>query len=464
MLDTSATLPFAIAQKPALPETQGWPIVGSIPQVLKDPFNFLTQAREQHGDIYRLNLGMMKAVVLNNPRHAQHVLRDHAQNYRKGGPLWDVIRKILGNGLVVSEGEFWLRQRRMMQPHFHRQRLAALTDLMVEAIDESLDAWESAAATGEPMKLLTGLNQLTMRVIVRTMFGGSLTREEMEQAGEAMAFALDYVMTAIVTHALPTWLPIPGKKRFENSLVQFDEVVYRIIADSRAGEGKENHLLAMMMDTVDDETGEAMSDKQLRDEVATIFLAGYETTSIALTWAYDYLTQHPAVMQKLQAEVDEVLQGRRPTFADLPKLTYTKMVLQETMRLRPPSYWLPRTAEADDEIDGYQIPAGTQVISLTYMYHRHPEFWPDAERFDPERFSPEQSAGRHGFAYVPFGAGQRMCIGRDFSLMEGQLALAMMAQRFAVRRAHMNETKAQLSSTLRPKDGLPVHLTPRSSE
>jgi cytochrome P450 len=279
-----------------------------------------------------------------------------------------------------------------------------------------------------------------------------------------MTFALDYVMTAIVTHALPTWLPIPGKKRFENSLVQFDEVVYRIIADSRAGEGKENHLLAMMMDTVDEETGEAMNDKQLRDEVATIFLAGYETTSIALTWAYDYLTQHPAVMQKLQAEVDEVLQGRRPTFADLPKLTYTKMVLQETMRLRPPSYWLPRTAENDDEIDGYAIPAGTDVISLTYMYHRHPEFWPDAERFDPERFSPEQSAGRHGFAYVPFGAGQRMCIGRDFSLMEGQLALAMMAQRFAFRRAHVAETKAQLSSTLRPKDGLPVYLTARSAE
>jgi cytochrome P450 len=464
MLDTSASLPFDIAPKAVLPETHGWPDIGSIPQVLKDPFNFLSQAREQHGDIYRLNLGFMRPVVLNSPRHAQHVLRDNAQNYRKGGPLWDVIRQILGNGLVVSEGQFWLRQRRMMQPHFHRQRLAALTDLMVDAIDESLDAWESAATTGEPMKLLNGLNQLTMRVIVRTMFGGSLQREEMEQAAEAMTFALDYVMTAIVTHALPTWLPIPGKKRFENSLVQFDEVVYRIIADSRAGEGKENHLLAMMMDTVDEETGEAMNDKQLRDEVATIFLAGYETTSIALTWAYDYLTQHPAVMQKLQAEVDEVLQGRRPTFADLPKLAYTKMVLQETMRLRPPSYWLPRTAENDDEIDGYPIPAGTDVISLTYMYHRHPEFWPDADRFDPERFSAEQSAGRHGFAYVPFGAGQRMCIGRDFSLMEGQLALAMMAQRFAFRRAHVAETKAQLSSTLRPKDGLPVYLTTRSSQ
>lgn len=463
MLESSASLPFAAQQQPAMPVTKGLPLVGSLPWLLKDPFAFFATAREQYGDIYQLNLGLAKVVVLNNPRHAQHVLRDHAQNYRKGGPMWDAVRGLLGNGLVVSEGEFWLRQRRMMQPHFHRQRLAGLTELMIKAIDESLATWEPAADSGDPMNLLTGLNQLTMRVIVQTMFGSALTREEMEQAAEAITYALDFLMTAIITDALPGWLPVPGKKRYEQAIAKFDEIVYRIIAQSRAGDIEENHLLAMLMDTVDEETGEAMSDKQLRDEVATIFLAGYETTSLALTWAYDYLTQHPAVVQKLQTEVDGVLQGRRPTFADLPKLPYTKMVLQETMRLKPPSYWLPRETVADDVVDGYTIPAGTTVASLTYMYQRHPEYWPNADQFDPERFSPEQSAGRHGFAYVPFGAGQRMCIGRDFSFMEGQLALAMMVQRFDIKRAKMEETKTQLSSTLRPKNGLPVLLTRRDA-
>ncbi|MCI0576239.1 MAG: cytochrome P450 [Chloroflexi bacterium] len=462
MLETSASLPFVAKSRPALPETEGWPLVGSLPQILKDPFAFFAQARERYGDIYRLNLGLTKVVVLNHPRHAQHVLRDQGQNYRKGGPMWDAVRGLLGNGLVVSEGDFWLRQRRMMQPHFHRQRLAGLTDLMVEAIEESLDSWEAAAAAGEPVNLHQHFNQLTMRVIVRTLFGSALSREDMEQAGRAIGYALDYIMTAMITHALPGWLPLPGKKRYQQALAEFDEVVYRIIAQSRAGEGEENHLLAMLLNTVDEETGEGMSDKQLRDEVATIFLAGYETTSIVLTWAYDYLSQQPAVMAKLQAEVHEALQGRRPTFADLPKLPYTKMVLQEAMRIRPPSYWLPRTAVADDEMDGYDIPAGTNVISLTYMYHHHPEQWPDPERFDPERFTPEQSAGRHAFAWVPFGAGQRLCIGRDFSLMEGQLALAMMVQRFDVRRTQDEETKPQLSGTLRPKNGLPVILTRRN--
>lgn len=451
-----------LSQPTAIPQTKGWPLLGSLPHLLKNPFKFMVQAREQYGDIYRLNLGVTNVVVLNHPSHAQTVLRDRADHFRKGGVMWDMVRHLLGNGLVVSEGDFWLRQRRMMQPQFHRQRLAALTEMMVTAIDEAYAGWQHAAAPNQPFNMAQGFNHLTMRVIVRTLFGTALSRDEMETVAAAMTFALDYLMTGILFSSLPEWAPVPGKKRFQKAIADFDKILYRIIAQCRAGEGEQNHLLQMLLDTVDDETGEQMSDQQLRDEIATLFLAGYETTSIALTWTFAYLAQNPDVMAKLQAEVDEVLQGRQPTLADLMKMPYTRMVFQETMRLRPPSWWLPREVTTDEEIDGYHLPAGTQVVSLTYMYHRHPEHWPNPEQFDPERFNEEKSAKRHRYAWVPFGAGQRLCIGRDFAMMEGQLALAMAVQRFQVQAVKEEMPQPVLSSTLRPKGGFPVHLTPRA--
>jgi cytochrome P450 len=462
MLKASANYAMAPVAPKEIPQTKGWPLIGSIPQIIKSPFGFVTQARETYGDIYALNLGLSKVVVLNHPRHAQYIMRDNARNYHKGGALWDAVRDMLGNGLVVSEGDFWLRQRRMMQPQFHRQRIAALTTLMVEAIDGNLNTWEQASTTGEEFNIAKAFDRVTMSVILKTMFGTALNEQEMAEAAEAMTLGLDYIMQGTVTHSLPKWMPIPGKKRFEKAMARFDELVYRIIGEGRRGEGEENHLLAMMLDMVDEETGEGMTDQQLRDEVATLFLAGYETTSITLSWAMYYLGQHPDMMQKLQAEVDKALADRLPTMADLRNLPYTNMVIQESMRMRPPSYWLPRTAAEDDEIDGYSIPAGTNVISFTYMYHHHPEAWENPEQFDPERFTPERVANRHKFAFIPFGAGQRMCIGRDFALMEGQLALAMVLQRFDVSLVSGHEVKPQLSSTLRPKGGVPVYLAKRS--
>lgn len=463
MLDTFPSPSAQTLTQPApMPQSQGWPLLGSLPQLLKNPFAFMVQAREQYGDIYNLNLGVTKVVVLNHPRHAQTVLRDRADHFRKGGPMWDMVRSLLGNGLVVSEGDFWLRQRRMMQPQFHRQRLAALTELMVQAIDEALNSWQTAAAANKPFNMAQGFNHLTMRVIVRTLFGTALNQADMDKVAEAMTFALDYMMAGLIFGSLPAWLPVPGRKRFQKAIADFDVILYRIIAQCRAGAGEQNHLLQMLLDTVDEETGEQMSDQQLRDEIATLFLAGYETTSITLTWAFAYLGQNPEMMAKVQAEADEVLQGRQPTLADLMKMPYTRQVLQEAMRLRPPSWWLPREVTTDEEIDGYHLPAGTQVVSLTYMYHRHPEHWADPEQFDPERFAEENSAKRHKYAWVPFGAGQRLCIGRDFALMEGQLALAMVAQRFQVQPVKADMPQPLLSSTLRPKGGFPVHLTPRA--
>jgi cytochrome P450 len=464
MLESSASFTGTnFASRPTeIPTTKGLPLVGSLPKMLKDPFQFVADARSELGDIYWLNLGLSKVIILNNPRHAQYIMRDNARNYRKGGPMWDAVRSLLGNGLVVSEGDFWLRQRRMMQPHFHRKRLAGLTDLMVAAIQEALDMWQEQSKSGKEFNLASGFNKVTMKVIVRTLFGSALSHQEMEAVGEAMTFVLDYMISAMVTGNLPSWLPAPGRRKYKKAMEVIDETIFRIIAQVRAGDEADNHLLAMLLNTVDAETGETMTDQQLRDEVTTLFLAGYETTSIALTWAFDYLNQNPDILEKMQAEVEEVLVGRTPEFADIPNLTYTRMIFEETMRLRPPSYWLPRVLVEDDEIDGHCIPAGTNVVSLNYMYHRHPDHWDNPEQFNPDRFTKENSAGRHAFAYIPFGAGQRKCIGMDFAMMEGPLVLAMVAQRFNVKTVSDQAAKPMLSSTLRPKGGLPVHLEPRS--
>lgn len=456
-----------VLEHPLPPEVKGWPLVGVLPVFLRDPFGFLMQSRETHGDVYTLNLGFMKMVICNHPRHAQHLLRDHAYNYTKGGALWQSIRSLVGNGLVVSEGDFWLRQRRLMQPQFHRRRLAGLTNLMVAAIQEALDTWETASTSGQPLSLAPALSQLTMRVVVKTLFGTALSAQELDKVAQDMAFAINYVFVDAARQVLPSWLPLPGKRRYQQAIDRFDKVVYRIIAQGRqtqaTADHAENHLLAMLLDMVDAETGAQMDDRQLRDEVATLFLAGYETTSIALTWVFAYLTQYPAVMQKAQHEVDSVLQGKTPTFADLPNLPYTRMVLQEVMRIRPPSYWTPRTAVANDEMDGYTIPAGANMVSFTYAIHHHPEAWPNPEQFDPERFTAENSAGRHLFAWIPFGAGPRLCIGRDFALMEGQLALVMALQRYALTSVQAALPSLSLASTLRPKGGVTVKLTKRES-
>jgi cytochrome P450 len=449
--------------RPTPPKARGLPLLGVLPALITRQFDFLLEARARYGDIYTLDLGLTKLVVLNQPRHAEYVFRDNSRNYGKSGALWESVRTLVGNGLVVSEGEFWLRQRRMMQPQFHRKRLAALTELMVEAIDGELATWSSATASGTPFDLPPALSRVTMKVIVRTLFGTGLSSQEADEVATEMAYVLDYIFKAILTSSLPKWLPVPGARRYERAIRKIDTILFDVIARTRQAGDSADNLIAMLLQMVDDETGEQMTDQQLRDEAITLFLAGYETTSVALSWAYELLTRHPEAMAKLKAEVDAVLGDRLPTFADLPALSYASMIVQESMRLRPPAWWLPRLAIEADEIDGYAIPAGTNVAVLMYGIHHHPEHWENPERFEPERFSAERSATRHKFAWVPFGAGQRQCIGKDFALMEAPLILAMIAQRYEVTAVPGRSTRPRMSGTLKPQGSVFVNLAPRST-
>jgi len=449
-----------------LPVTAGWPLVGALPALLRQPIAFLHTARHQYGDIYALRLGPFQPIVLNHPDHVQHVLRDNVRNYRKGGKLWDIVRDLLGNGLAVSEGDYWLRQRRMLQPHFHRQRLAALTTLMTEAIDEGLTGW--AVHKGDSFDAEKAFAAITLKVITKTMFGSGLSQAEIDQVAAAMPVIGRYLISGVVTRSLPRWLPMRNGERFHQACQAVDTVLYAVIARGRQAlaEGRyEDNLLAMLLNVVDDESGEQMTDQQVHDEAITIFMAGYDTTAMGLAWTLHLLLQHPEALARLQAEIDQVLAGRTPTFVDLPQLPYARMVFQEALRLYPPVAWLPRTAIADDLIDGFPIPAGATVIVPIFVIQQHPAFWPDATTFRPERFAPSDgnmtTSAQHPSAWLPFGAGPRLCIGRDFALMEGQLVLAMTLQRLRFTPVADRPVTPRLTMAMAPKDGVWVQATPR---
>ena len=362
---------------------------------------------------------------------------------------------------MVSEGDFWLRQRRLIQPQFHRKRLAAIFDTMVATADESLRSWDALADANARLDLLQAFPQITMRVLARTIFGLSLSPEATDEATRLIAAVLDYLLPGSLSYSLPGWVPFPGRRQFQRAARRLDEIIYALIARERDTLPQSDSLVAMLIDMQDADTGERMTDAQLRDEVLTFFLAGYETTSLALAWILDFLTHHPHVMDTLRAEVDRTLAGRTPSFADLAALPYTRAVIQESMRLRSPAWWFPRTAIADDAIDGFAIPAGTNVAILAHAIHHHPGIWDDPARFEPARFLGGAPASEHRLAWLPFGAGQRQCIGRDFSIMEAQVILALIAQRFSLHAVSPNMAAPQIGTTLKPKGGVPVYLAKR---
>jgi cytochrome P450 len=446
------------------PRARALPLVGSLPSLIRAPLPFLEEARATCGDVYRVDLGVSEVLILSHPRHAAHVLRDHAHNYTKGGPLWDTIRTLLGNGLPVSEGDYWRRQRRMMQPQFHHERLAAMADLMVQAIDEELCTWDAAAASGRPFDVFRGLTRLTLKVIVRTMFGTSIDTRESDTVDEALSYMNDFMIKSIVLNALPRWAPVPGRRRHQAAIAAVDAVLFRVIARSRDEERVSGTMIDMLHDLVDAETGARMTPAELRDEAVSMLLAGYETTAAALSFTIGYLVGDAGAALALYAEVDATLADRTPGFADLRRVPRVLRTVQEAMRLCPPAFWLPRVAVADDVIDGFAVPAGTMVAPVIYMIHRHPTEWPHASRFDPERFLPERSAGRHALAWMPFGAGPRQCIGKGFTLMEAQLILARIAQRYEVRAVAGYEPRVKVGTTLLPRDGVMVRLRRRDPE
>jgi cytochrome P450 len=414
-------------------------------------------ARAHPGEPFALRLGPIRLYVLTQPDHVQQVLHDHPRDFVKGG-MWNAVRELLGNGLVTSEGDFWLRQRRMMQPLFSGHHLASLVDGMVDVIEREVTRLERDVAANATIDMHSEMTSLTQRVLLQTMLGAAEEAGEADRLGHHMVDAMRVLNLKLFTYFLPRWVPIPGGRTFRRASAAIDEALLRIVRERRQAHGGPTDLLALLLHARDEGGSGGMDDQQLRDELVTLFVAGNDTTANALTWLWYALDQHPEIERRLREEVGAALGDRRPTAADLAKLSYVKLVLQETMRLFPPVWMFPRFCERDQVVGGYLIPAGSALLVSPFVTHRDPSLWERPEEFDPERFSPERSAGRPRYAYFPFGGGPRQCIGNNFALMEAQLITAMMARRFRPRLATQEPVVLASQSTLKPKGGMKMRL------
>ena len=440
------------------PGPRGLPVVGILPQLRSDPLRVFLDAADRFGDVVHVNAGRYQGYLLSAPGDIKHVLQDNARNYHKS-PLYERLKENLGEGLVTSEEGFWRRQRRLAQPAFHRQRLAGMVDAMVSEIDRTLEGWHGVAERGEVIDLVAAMMDLTQRIIVRTMFSADLgsTADVVKRTWPIVNERIGETLWATrLEHRLPT----PANRRFNRAVRELDGVVYNLISARRRSGGDQPDLLSMLLSARDEDTGEHMTDRQLRDEVMTILLAGHETTALALSWTCFLLADRPDVDERLAHEAGQVIAGR-PGLGDTERLTYTRMVLQEALRLYPPAWAYSRVALADDEIAGYRLPARSLVYILPFVVHRRPHLWPEPARFDPERFSADEIAVRARFAYLPFGGGPRQCIGQQFAMVEASLALAMISQRYRVQLVPGQRITPTPLITLRPEPGIRARLIAR---
>ena len=420
----------------------------------RETLEFLCRVSNTHGDVVRWRLGPLPVYLLRSPEAVQHVLVDNNRNYDKKTRGYDALRLFLGNGLLTSEGTFWRRQRRIAQPAFHRQRIAGFGETMVALTERMRDDWARRADTGEPIDVAEEMTTLTLRIVAKTLMSTDVD-DENNEVGRSVellnGFARD-LMTNPFT--LPMGLPTPKNLRFRRAADVLETKLRTIISERRRTGEDAPDLLSMLMSARDEETGESMSDDQLRDEAMTIFLAGHETTANALAWAFYLLSTHPDVERRLRAELAQVLGDRSPSMDDLAALPYLQQVVKECLRLYPPAWSIGRRAVAEDVIDGYRIEAGSLVILSPWVTHRHPTHWSNPEGFDPERFAPELEKTRPRYAYFPFGGGPRLCIGNNFALMEAQLVLATFVSRLSAALVPGHPVVPQPLITLRPAHGL----------
>ncbi len=427
-------------------------LIGNFPLGRPDPLAVFTGWAREFGDIFYYRAGWIHVYFLNSPELIESVLVTNQQNFRKDRVIQN-SRWFLGQGLLTSEGGEWLRQRRLSQPAFHRERLALYARIINACAEEMLDSWKD----GENRDVHQEMMQLTLRVVAKVLFSVDVKNESKEVAA-ALNLLMKHSSGARIL--LPPWvryLPLPFLIRVRRAVRQLDEVVYRIIRERRRSENDNGDLLSMLM-SARDEDGSRMTDRQLRDEVMTFLLAGHETTALSLSWAWYLLSENQAVEVKLHEELSRVLDGKNPSFEDLPRLCYTEAVVKESVRLYPPAWSLARTAAEDFEIGGYLVPAGSNVVMSQWIMHRDPRFFPSPEQFDPGRWFEEHTQRLPRFAYFPFGGGPRYCVGASFAMMEATLLLAAIAQRFRLRMVPGHKVVPVPSITLRPKYGIKMSL------
>jgi cytochrome P450 len=438
------------------PYLRGDTIFGSARVFRDDPLGFIESARREHGDFVRIRLGPYRVYLLLGPEQVGYLLQKNPGNYLKDG--YEHNEPLTGRGLLTSEGDFWRRQRRLVQPAFHKERLRGMAETMTEATEEMLGRWQDRLKEGgeQPLEIDTEMSRLTLSIVSRTLMGTDVSGGA-SGVGRSLEYTLWYAFRRTGRFFNPPFgFPTPKNLRYMKAIRTLDAIVYSLIDGCRGGGADGGDLLSMLVQARDSDTGEGMSRKQLRDEVMTFLAAGYETTARALAWTFYLLHRNAEEGRRLRDELARVLSGRTPIYEDLPRLLYTKMLVEESMRLYPPVWGLARRAKGEDEIGGHRVPKGSRLIISSYVTHRHPAFWEHPEKFDPERFTPERSEGRPRYAYFPFGGGPRQCIGVNFATMEATLIVAMVAQRFDLSLVPGHPVEPQANLTLIPRYGLPM--------
>jgi cytochrome P450 len=450
--------PAAAARIAPLPSgPRGHGLLGSLGDLNRDQLGFYARCAREHGDVVPVRLGPNRCLLIYHPDAIEEVLVARNRDFIKSRGV-RVLQGLIGDGLVVSEGELWLRQRRLMQPAFHRQRVAAYGEVMAAYAARQAAGWQDGAVLDIHEEMMA----VTRAVVARTLFDADVS-DEARAIGDAAETATEFFGRRMqsLLQLVPLWFPTPANVRARRAIGRLDQLVYRIIADRRRSAQDRGDLLSILLQARDADDGSRMTDQQVRDEVLTLFLAGHETTAGALSWTWYLLAQHPEVEARLADELGAILGGRPPTVADLPALRYTEMVVTESMRLYPPAYALGRQAARATEVAGHPIAPGVIVIMPTWVVHRDARWHDEPETFRPERWADDAARRLPRFAYFPFGGGPRQCIGNTFATMEAVLILAAIAQRFRLTLVPGPPVEPRPYITLRPKPGIRVRLERR---
>jgi cytochrome P450 len=439
------------------PGPRGHFLMGHLKEFRQDILGFYTRLFRDHGECAGFCIGRRRLALLSHPDWIERVLVTDHHKFSKLTYVLRLLLPLLGEGLLTSEGAFWLRQRRLIQPAFSRQRIAGYTPFMTAYTLRMLEGWQD----GSVRDIHADMKRLALEIVAKALFDADVGGD----AAEVGAALIDVMYSFLARWGslvpLPEWVPTAVNRRYHRSIRRLDRIIYRFIAERRASKEEKNDLLSLLLRARDEDDGTRMTDRQLRDEVMTLFLAGHETTAVAMSFTWYLLAQHPEVEVKALEELRKVLSGRPPTVEDLPRLPYTEAVILESMRLYPPAYAFGRLALAGFDVGDYHIAAGTTVLVSQWIMHRHPRYWDDPEAFRPERWLDGLAKQLPKFVYFPFGGGQRQCIGNTFAMIETVLLLATMLPRVHVELVAEHVVKVRPAVTLVPEHGIKVVVRKR---
>lgn len=436
---------------------KGHGLWGNTIDFAQDPLGFLTHCGQDYGGIVPLRFGFAKACFLAQSEYIEEVLQKR-EIFTKNTPAWNVLKSLLGNGLLTSEGEFWTRQRRLMQPVFYQQRIATYSETMVAYAERQMQDWQH----GEVRDIHQDMTRLTFNIVTKTLFNVDMSGVETRTVAETLDVMMQWFSARRKQAFLPlAWLPTAINRQYKQALRAMDEKIYQLIQQRRNSDSDPGDLLSMLIAVRDEADGSQMTDRQLRDELVTLIMAGHETTANALSWTWMLLSQSPEVEATLMQELQNVLAGRSPTLADLPNLPYAHQIIKEAIRLYPPVYSIGRSANQAYDLDGHQLPKGCVIVFSPWVMHRSLQYFAQPEQFQPDRWSNDLEKRLPKCVYFPFGDGPRICIGKGFALMEAVLVLVTIAQKFRLTLVPDQAIVPLASITLRPRQGIKVELSKR---